>query len=61
MARKLDLLENSRLLPLGAYSERCRSAFRTDADRDSNLMPITIPKWWRSPFQSSADQFRPGL
>jgi predicted RNase H-like HicB family nuclease len=27
-----------------AYSERCRSAFRTDADRDSNLMPITIPK-----------------
>ena len=29
---------------LNAYSERCRSAFRTDADRDSNLMPITIPK-----------------
>jgi hypothetical protein len=27
-----------------AYSERCRSAFRSDADRDSKLMPITIPK-----------------
>jgi len=27
-----------------ADSEGCRSAFRTDADRDSNLMPITIPK-----------------
>jgi hypothetical protein len=27
-----------------AYSERCRSAFRTDGDRDSKLMPITIPK-----------------
>ena len=27
-----------------AYSERCRSAFRTDGDRDSELMPITIPK-----------------
>jgi hypothetical protein len=27
-----------------AYSERCRSAFRTDGDHDSKLMPITIPK-----------------
>ena len=26
-----------------AYSERCRSAFRGDGDRDSELMPITIP------------------
>jgi hypothetical protein len=29
---------------LSAYSERCRSAFRRDGDRDSELMPITIPK-----------------
>ena len=29
---------------LRAYSERCRSAFRTDGDHDSKLMPITIPK-----------------
>jgi hypothetical protein len=27
-----------------AYSERCRSAFRSDGDHDSKLMPITIPK-----------------
>ena len=27
-----------------AYSERCRSAFRGDGDRDSELMPITIPR-----------------
>jgi arginase family enzyme len=27
-----------------AYSDRSRSAFRTDGDRDSNLMAITIPK-----------------
>ena len=33
-----------RVPQFNAYSERCRSAFRTDADRDSNLMPITIPK-----------------
>ena len=26
------------------HSERCRSAFRTDGDHDSKLMPITIPK-----------------
>jgi eukaryotic-like serine/threonine-protein kinase len=26
-----------------AYSERIRSAFRRQADRDSDLMPITIP------------------
>jgi len=26
-----------------ADSERCRSAFRGDGDRDSELMPITIP------------------
>src|SRR6267154_1977262 len=30
-------------LPI-AYSERCRSAFRGDGDRDSELMPITIPR-----------------
>ncbi len=30
--------------PLVAYSERCRSAFRTDGDRDSEVMPIIIPK-----------------
>jgi hypothetical protein len=29
---------------IGAYSDRSRSAFRTDGDRDSNLMAITIPK-----------------
>jgi hypothetical protein len=27
----------------GAYSERIRSAFRRQADRDSDLMPIAIP------------------
>jgi hypothetical protein len=27
-----------------AYSERCRSAFRGDGDRDSEMMPITIPR-----------------
>jgi hypothetical protein len=27
-----------------AYSERCRSAFRGDGDRDFELMPITIPR-----------------
>ena len=27
-----------------AYSERCRSPFRGDGDRDSELMPITIPR-----------------
>jgi hypothetical protein len=27
-----------------AYSERCRSAFRGDGDRDSELMPIAIPR-----------------
>jgi len=27
-----------------AYSERCRSAFRSDGDRDSERMPITIPR-----------------
>jgi predicted RNA binding protein YcfA (HicA-like mRNA interferase family) len=32
-------------VPVGraADSERCRSAFRGDGDRDSELMPITIP------------------
>jgi hypothetical protein len=34
---------NARML-LGAYSERCRSAFRGDGDRDSELMPIAIPR-----------------
>jgi hypothetical protein len=28
---------------LSAYSGRCRSAFRADDDRDSAMMPITIP------------------
>jgi hypothetical protein len=28
---------------LGADSGRCRSAFRFDGDRDSEVMPITIP------------------
>jgi hypothetical protein len=27
-----------------AYSERWRSPFRDDGDRDSELMPITIPR-----------------
>jgi hypothetical protein len=27
-----------------AYSERCRSPFRRDGDRDSELMPIAIPR-----------------
>jgi hypothetical protein len=27
-----------------AYSERCRSAFRSDGDRDSERMPIAIPR-----------------
>jgi len=27
-----------------AYSEPCRSAFRGDGDRDSELMPIAIPR-----------------
>jgi integrase len=27
-----------------AYSGRCRSPFRGDGDRDSELMPITIPR-----------------
>ena len=27
-----------------AYSEGCRSAFRTDGDHDSELMAITIPR-----------------
>ena len=26
-----------------ADSERCRSAFRTDVDHDSEVMPITVP------------------
>ena len=28
---------------LCADSERCRSAFRTDVDHDSEVMPITVP------------------
>ena len=28
---------------LNADSERCRSAFRTDVDHDSEVMPITVP------------------
>jgi hypothetical protein len=35
--------ENAARWPSGAYSERCRSAFRGDGDRDSERMPITIP------------------
>jgi DNA-binding IclR family transcriptional regulator len=31
-------------MELAAYSERCRSAFRGDGDRDSELMPITVPR-----------------
>jgi hypothetical protein len=31
-------------IALDAYSKRCRSAFRTDGDRDSKVMPISIPK-----------------
>jgi hypothetical protein len=35
---------NSAFLQSAAYSERCRSPFRGDGDRDSELMPITIPR-----------------
>src|ERR1017187_8536927 len=40
-----------------AYSERWRSAFRGDGDRDSELMPIAIPRLWRSRFRRDADHF----
>jgi hypothetical protein len=33
----------SKIDAIAAYSEPCRSAFRGDGDRDSDLMPITIP------------------
>jgi len=44
---KVQLIEranSTRQFYLIAYSERCRSAFRGDGDRDSELMPITIPR-----------------
>jgi len=44
---RVDLLlfhRRLRCLVVIAYSERCRSAFRGDGDRDSKLMPITIPR-----------------
>ena len=41
--RKLNLTPHVRT-GSGAYSERCRSAFRGDGDRDSELMPIAIPR-----------------
>jgi hypothetical protein len=37
-------LYRAQFLTQDAYSERCRSAFRVDGDRDSELMPITIPR-----------------
>ncbi len=40
MLRRIGVALNQRV----AYSERCRSAFRTDGDRDSEVMPIIIPK-----------------
>ena len=37
------------VLPLAiADSERCRSAFRTDVDHDSEVMPISVPNRSRS-------------
>src|ERR1022692_1762523 len=38
---------------LSAYSERWRSGFRSDADRDSEMMAITIPTGCRSLFGGS--------
>ena len=40
--RRLAL--NSNQKALAADSERCRSAFRSDGDHDSGIMPITIPR-----------------
>jgi len=43
----MEALHNSGVVVVDmetAYSDRSRSAFRTDGDRDSNLMAITIPK-----------------
>ena len=40
----------------GAYSGRCRSAFRADADRDSGIMSISTPGRSRSRFRGDADQ-----
>jgi hypothetical protein len=42
-------LDGCSLLPIGgpgtprADSEGCRSAFRTDVDHDSEVMPISVP------------------
>jgi hypothetical protein len=33
-----------RLADVSADSEGCRSAFRTDVDHDSEVMPISVPK-----------------
>jgi hypothetical protein len=55
MARRIEIWPTERLVPYArnarthsaeqvAYSERCRSPFRGDGDRDSELMPITIPR-----------------
>jgi hypothetical protein len=45
---RIILLEQDQYSKIGevaedADSERCRSAFRGDGDRHSELMPITIP------------------
>ena len=38
----------SKLSAICADSERCRSAFRTDVDHDSEVMPISVPNRSRS-------------
>ena len=60
-AINLTLDEVSAYYAKRAYSERCRSAFRGDGDRDSEVMPITIPRGWRSLFRREADQFSADL
>jgi YVTN family beta-propeller protein len=44
LGRIVEGISKSRFWARSAYSERCRSAFRGDGDRDSELMPIAIPR-----------------
>ncbi len=44
MPRITQAKESNKQYALNAYSERCRSAFRGDGDRDSELMAIAIPR-----------------
>ena len=43
IGRGADKSLDSKVLLERADSERCRSAFRTDVDHDSEVMPITVP------------------